>query len=136
MSNTIHVSPFELESAMKEIFNQYVDDVIEDTTEALQTVGKATQQMVRQKINEAGIGGTRYKNSIRLKKNLVTRLSASVTIHSPKLYMMTHLLENGHHLVYFGRDTNTETKARPHWSAAEAYAEKELMKAVRKAIEQ
>lgn len=49
-------------------------------------------------------------------------------------YRLAHLLENGHHLVYYGRKTNLWTKSIPHMSVGQKYADDNVVKVFEKAI--
>lgn len=127
------VSADQFESALKEALNDYEKDVSKEVTNAVVKVGRKVPEYVKDAASK--IGGTEYKNSFVCKVNRKKRL-AEATIYSPKHYQLTHLLENGHYLVYFGKPTGKMTRAFPHWAQAEAKAIEELEKAVREAIQQ
>ena len=121
-------------AAVMDVLTEYADDVNDNVVSLVQKVGQETVQDVQSNAVSAGIQGTKYKNSIqcRVKKG---RLYSEAVIYSPKHYQLTHLLENGHHLVYFGRPTNTTTRAFPHWAKAEEKAVREIESGIRKAAQ-
>lgn len=123
-----------IEKAFMDILEEYGGNLTEEAPDIVEDVGRECQEVVKTAITTAGIKGKKYKNSIvvDIKKG---RFTASATIHSPKHYQLTHLLEYGHEVKAHGK-TYGKTQARPHWRDAEAKAikklEDELKKAVRK----
>ena len=120
--------------ALVGVLNEYGEEVWNDTRQEVIRVAEETRKNVESNIEKAGINGTKYKNSIRVKRTKGRRLMGA-TIYSPEHYQLTHLLENGHRLIYFGRDTHKETKARPHWEQAEAEAIKQLEQGIERVVE-
>ena len=133
MSSNIKVTPDGFEAAVKDILNDYADDVVKDVKQAVELTGKETVQFVHAAISAAGIGGRKYRNSYRVKTLKSTSFETSVVIHSPKYYRIAHLLEHGHTLKIHGRVLGT-VRAFPHLAPAEAKAEQLLVRNVEKAI--
>lgn len=127
------ISADQFETALKDALKEYEQDVSKEATNAVVKVGRKTPEYVKDAASR--IGGTEYKNSFVCKVSKKKRL-AEATIYSPKHYQLTHLLENGHYLVYFGKPTGKMTRAFPHWAQAEEKAVEELERAVREAIQQ
>lgn len=123
----------QFEKCMEETLLAYARETDENVVKSVQEVAKETVQDVKDAITAAGIGGTEYKNSIEY-RNERGRMKGKSIIWSPAHYRLTHLLENGHHLVYFGRDTNKRTRAFPHWAKAEAIAVKKLEGRITKVV--
>ena len=121
-----------LDKAFMDILEEYGGELTEEAPDIVEDVGKACQQKVVERITAAGIEGKKYKNSIvvDIKKG---RFSASATIHSPKHYQLTHLLEHGHVVKAHGK-TYGKTEKRPHWADAEREAVKELEEKLKKAV--
>lgn len=123
----------QFEEALKDALNDYEKAVSKEATDAVVKVGRQTPEYLKDAASR--IGGTEYKNSFKCKVQKKRTYSEAV-VYSPKHYQLTHLLENGHYLVYFGKPMGKMTQAFPHWATAEEKASEELEKAVRKAIEQ
>lgn len=124
----------EFGAAVMDVLTDYADDVNKAAGSLVEKVGKETADAVKSNIDKAGINGTKYKNSIAMKVTR-RRLYSEATIYSPKHYQLTHLLEHGHKLVYFGRPTNTITRAFEHWAPAEEDAIRALEKGIKEAAQ-
>lgn len=122
----------EFANTLEDIIAEYADDVSEDMPDIVQDVAESARQAVVQNITTAGIGGTKYKNSIELTIQKGKRL-ASATIYSPRHYQLTHLLEYGHIVVAHGK-VYGKTRAFPHWQQAEQAANEEIEKRIKEAV--
>jgi len=137
MSKRRHCKVADFERVLSEVLEQYGEEAGRNTAAEVLKIGEKTRQAVETNITTAGIGGTEYKDSIKMKFNKAAggfRLFSAATIYSPEHYRLTHLLENGHRIVIRGKDTGDDTKARPHWKQAEEAAIRELEAGIRKAV--
>lgn len=119
--------------AVFDILSDYRDEVTGATLSVVEAVGRRTTDAVKQNISSAGIGGTKYKNSIRLKVNR-GRMISRATIYSERHYRLTHLLEYGHNVVLHGKVVGT-TRAFPHWQKAEETANKTLESEIKRVVQ-
>lgn len=124
----------QFEECVEETLLAYARDTQEGVVEAVHESAVTVASEVQKAITEAGIQGTEYKNSIEVRDEK-GRMKGKSIVWSPAHYRLTHLLENGHNLVYFGHDTNKRTRAFPHWAKAEEVAEKVLFKKIEKAVQ-
>lgn len=73
-----------------------------------------------------------YKASWGYTKNYEGRVDIRYTVHAKKgEYRLTHLLENGHAKVLWGRRTNGRVPAYPHIGPAEQKIEKKLLNKIK-----
>lgn len=133
MARKTKIKPLEFQDALYDILSEYGEEITDKSPEAVQKVAEDCKQAVSQNISTAGIGGTKYRNSIQL---TITkgRYIASATIHSPKHYQLTHLLEHGHAIKVRGK-VYGKTRAFPHWAPAEQTANKALEDAIKKVVQ-
>ena len=118
MNRTVKVS--ELAAAINETLREYADLAAEDMKESISDAGKA----VRKEISATAPKDTgKYRKSWQTKKTYEDSTRLTVTVHSPKQYYLTHLLENGH-----ARRNGGRVSARPHIAPAEEKGEAELMR--------
>ena len=132
MARRITIDQFE--KCLEETLLAYARETSDGVVKGVHKAARNVADEVSSAIVQAGIGGTEYRNSIEVRDER-GRMKGKSTVWSPKHYRLTHLLENGHHLVYFGIDTNKRTRAFPHWAKANEAAEKILMDEIRKAAE-
>lgn len=121
----------ELEKALTDIISEYADDVIKASQEAVETVAQAGVLKLQEAVHTAGIGGTKYVKSFKVKKER-GRIGGTATLHSSQ-YQLTHLLEHGHVLVKNGKVIG-KTRAFPHWAIAEEYTSTLLEDTIKKAV--
>jgi len=94
-------------------------------------VRKSANTVKRQIGEKAPVGKTgRYAKSWRVKTTEENSQKLIQTVHSPKRYMLAHLLEKGHAKRNGGR-----TRAIPHIAPAEQAGVEQLESLIRRALE-
>lgn len=126
------IKPEDLEKALADIIDEYADDVISASQDAVETVAQAGVTRLEQEVRRAGIGGNKYVKSFKVKKER-GRLGGTAIISSSQ-YQLTHLLEYGHAKVVYGHRITGKTRAFPHWQQAEQYANDLLEDTIKKAV--
>ena len=81
------------------------------------------------KREKRGSGGS-YRKSFQIKTEIDSPVATRMTVHSPKQYMLTHLLEDGHAKRGGGR-----VKGRPHIEPARDLGEQYLVDELSKALQ-
>lgn len=122
----------ELEQALADIINDYADDVIKASQEAVETVGQIGVQKLQERAQKAGFKGTKYIKSFRVKKER-GRLGATSTLYSTQ-YRIAHLLEHGHAIKNKEGNVIGKTKAYEHWKTAEEETSNLLEDTIKKAV--
>ena len=77
-----------------------------------------------------GKNGGKYKKSFTVKTTAESAVTLQQTVHSPKQYMLTHLLENGH-----ARRGGGRVRAIPHFAPAEELGQAKLEQDIIKALQ-
>lgn len=123
-----NVSIEEMADALMEDLQEYADTAAMDVKTA---VRKSANTVKRQIGENAPVGKTgRYAKSWRVKTTEENSQKLVQTVHSPKRYMLAHLLEKGHAKRNGGR-----TRAIPHIAPAEQAGIEQLESLVRRALE-
>ena len=65
-----------------------------------------------------------YKASITSKYEKSIYGASSIVYAKSPHYRLTHLLEHGHQVVYFGHRTGKTSRSIPHWSTGDEYVKK------------
>ena len=126
MSRTVSIG--EMADAIMEDLQEYADAAAMDVKAA---VRKSANTVKRQIGEKAPVGKTgRYAKSWRVKTTEENSQKLIQTVHSPKRYMLAHLLEKGHAKRNGGR-----TKAIPHIAPAEQAGAEQLETLIRRALE-
>ena len=126
MSRTVSIG--EMADAIMEDLQEYADAAAMDVKAA---VRKSANTVKRQIGEKAPVGKTgRYAKSWRVKTTEENSQKLVQTVHSPKRYMLAHLLEKGHAKRNGGR-----TKAIPHIAPAEQAGAEQLESLIRRALE-
>ena len=126
MSRTVSIG--EMADAIMEDLQEYADAAAIDVKAA---VRKSANTVKRQIGEKAPVGKTgRYAKSWRVKTTEENSQKLVQTVHSPKRYMLAHLLEKGHAKRNGGR-----TKAIPHIAPAEQAGVEQLESLIRRALE-
>lgn len=125
------IKPGQLGEAINEILNEYADEVVENSKEAVDATAKMAVEVAQAYASRIGRG--RYAKSIKSTKTETTMYGTTVTIHSTQ-YRIAHLLEHGHVLKVRGKIRGT-TRAFPHFAPAEAMAESMLEQKVKQVIQ-
>ena len=123
------IKPDELEGAIRDIIENYTKEVGEGVPEDVKSTGKACVQMVKAHIDSAGIGGNKYRNSIKVETTKGNRFAASVEVWAGKHYRLAHLLEHGHPIKVKGKVVGV-ARAYPHFAPAEKEASELLEKKI------
>ena len=105
---------------------EYKDLVTSDMQVAVRKAGRSVKKDIQ--ANAPKKTGA-YSKSWKVSTTKETSESLELTVHSPKKYQLTHLLEKGHAKRGGGR-----TKAVPHIALAEESAVKQLESDIKKAI--
>lgn len=126
MSRTVSIG--EMADAIMEDLQEYADAAAIDVKAA---VRKSANTVKRQIGEKAPVGKTgRYAKSWRVKTTEENSQKLIQTVHSPKRYMLAHLLEKGHAKRNGGR-----TRAIPHIAPAEQAGVEQLESLIRRALE-
>ena len=126
MSRTVSIG--EMADAIMEDSQEYADAAAIDVKAA---VRKSANTVKRQIGENAPVGKTgRYAKSWRVKTTEENSQKLIQTVHSPKRYMLAHLLEKGHAKRNGGR-----TRAIPHIAPAEQAGVEQLESLIRRALE-
>ena len=134
MSSNQRVSLGGLADALNGIIEEYSDEVIRDLPETTKAVGKTCVKTLKTESKAAGIGGSKYVNSFKMKETRNDSRVTTVTVHSSK-YQIAHLLERGHPIRRKpGGKIVGMARAFPHWAEAEEKASEELEKKIKMKI--
>ena len=126
MTRTVSIG--EMADAIMEDLQEYADAAAMDVKAA---VRKSANTVKRQIGEKAPVGKTgRYAKSWRVKTTEENSQKLIQTVHSPKRYMLAHLLEKGHAKRNGGR-----TRAIPHIAPAEQAGVEQLESLIRRALE-
>ena len=126
MSRTVSIG--EMADAIMEDLQEYADAASIDVKAAAR---KSANTVKRQIGEKAPVGKTgRYAKSWRVKTTEENSQKLIQTVHSPKRYMLAHLLEKGHAKRNGGR-----TRAIPHIAPAEQAGVEQLETLIRRALE-
>lgn len=125
------IKPEQLGQAINEILNEYADEVVDNSKEAVESTAKMAAKTAQAYASRIGRG--RYAKSIKTQITDSTAYGYTVTVHSTQ-YRIAHLLEHGHTLKIRGKVRGT-TRAFPHFAPAEAMAESMLEQKIKQAIQ-
>ena len=117
MGKTVKVG--DLASAVMSQLNAYARLAREDVKSAVQSSASTVRQEIKSNAPERT--GT-YKGSWKVIKTNESADALTMTVHSPKRYMIAHLLENGHAKRGGGR-----VPGIPHIGPAEEQGVEQLM---------
>lgn len=110
---------------MKEILENYTDEVMHGVNEILEEVGEEAAE----ELHTAGnFRGTKYRSDWTSETEK-KRTFLSVKVFNKKYYRLTHLLENGHKIVKKGQKVG-ETKAFPHIEEVNDKAQEKAVKRI------
>ena len=101
----------QMAAVIERSLNDYKDMAVDSLKKAVKRAGKTVKEEIRA---HASRKSGRYKDSWQTKVTHEDETSIQLVVHSPKRYMLTHLLERSHVLRNGDR-----TKARPHIKPAE-----------------
>lgn len=116
----------ELEGAFRAILTEYADDVARMTEEEVKEIGKECAADIRK--HSPNVTGKYAKGWTTTKQTV--RGQTVVIVHNKKAPGLAHLLEKGHAKVGGGR-----VEGYPHIAPAVDRAEKNLIKAIEKGIQ-
>lgn len=117
-----------LQIQLEKVLMSYSDEVAEDISEEIQSVGKEALKMVKEKSPKNT--GT-YRKGWRLKVNK-GRIGTQIIIYNANKPQLTHLLENGHAKA----DGNDTVGGIPHIYPANEWAEKEIMQRIERRLKE
>ena len=117
---SIRVKPGELAQAVMEQLEAYAKVTGEGLKKSVREAAQTARKEIRQNAPERT--GT-YKKSWTATKTGETADSLEMAVHSPRRYMIAHLLENGHAKRGGGRVAGI-----PHIAKAEEKAREELLR--------
>ena len=124
-SRKVKINDFE--TVLKDILDDYKDNVTERTKKAVVQVAKIAQQETKAGAN---VRTGKYRSGWAVKEDAVSRLRTEAIVYNRSRYQLAHLLEKGHALRGGGR-----VKAFPHIEPAEQHALKNMEEAVKKIAE-
>lgn len=90
-----------LDEVIKDILNEYGDEVDSNINEITKKVGQTGAKALKEASKETFNGDKYYKGWTY--KTTTSRLATTVTIYNNKMAGLTHLLEHGHAMVVGGR---------------------------------
>lgn len=128
------IKPGQLGEAINEILNEYANEVVESSKEAVISTGKMALKVAQAHASQIGRG--KYARSLTMEEGADTGrvyMGTSVTIYS-KQYRLAHLLEHGHVLKVRGKVRGV-TRAFPHFAPAEQYAIQMLPEKIKQVIQ-
>lgn len=126
----IKIAPGELYQAIKEVVEEYTDDVARKVNREVDKVADETQANI---INDSPVGASKtkkYKFGWRKTREKSTPYSRVYRIHNKYKYQLTHLLEYGHAIVPEGG----RVEGKPHIRPNEERAVEELPRRIKEAI--
>lgn len=118
MSSTSKVSIDEMAKAIVEHLEDYQNLASDELKKAIKRAGRTVKDEIQA---HAPRKTGRYAESWVVKKISETGTSLELVVHSPKRYMLAHLLENGHAKRGGGR-----VEGKPHIKPAEEKGIKQL----------
>lgn len=129
------ISPNELSDTIKNILDEYGNDIIAGANEATKKVAEYGARELKERAIFAGIKGHKYTNSFRSELLQGSRLGNTYVIRSTE-YRLAHLLEHGHAIVVHGKRTGKRTRAFHHWTHVEDDVNKKLEQEIKDRIQQ
>ena len=120
------ISPDKLASAVMKQMDEYGNLAAAEVKTAVRRAGKTVKEQIEA---TAPVRSGKYAKSWRAKPTRETADALEVTVHSPRRYMLAHLLEKGHAKRGGGR-----TRAFPHIRPAEEAGIEQLEDEIRKAL--
>ena len=124
MSNSIEIDVSKLADKTMEIFTEFSHLTEIQCQEAIDEVGKEARDIVKSSGTYKDRTG-KYRKSIKYSKGKV----------KSDIGYLTHLLENGHAIVGKGGRKIGTSKSFPHWTKGQEFAEKELIRVIKRKIE-
>jgi hypothetical protein len=131
MASTITIAPDDLSEYIAKIFDEYGDKADKIIENAGKEVSKAAVKMIKASSPQRRNSQKHYKDgwTYQLAKEL---MSFEVTIYNKSKPGLTHLLEHGHAIVFYGhaKASGGRTKAIPHIAPAQEWAVSEFIKVI------
>ena len=119
-----------LSQALKDILEDYTDEVVEGIEEVLEDVGEEAAKELR---SAGDFKGTKYRRSWTSETEK-KRTFTSVQVFNKLHYRLTHLLENGHRIVSKSGQTVGTAAAFPHIAEVNEHAQEEAVRRIEELI--
>lgn len=121
----------DLKAAVNEVLLAYGLQVDDTTQTAIDTVSK--EAVKRLKLVSKQNGWNKYATGWKYDKR-PGKNNRGAVIYNGKYGSLTHLLENGHVKVLWGRSTGERVAGRPHIADVDAFVSEELPKEIEKLL--
>ena len=133
MKSTKAIKIDSLAKTVETILTAYSDEITDATKKDVDEVAKETRKIIK---NNAPKNKGDYQKSISQKITYDSLTERRRTVFADKdQYRLTHLLEYGHVIKNYWGEYG-RTRAFPHWSKGQEYAQKELPKLIEKSIKE
>lgn len=124
----------DMHPTLMQILKEYGDKGTKAVNLAVEEEAKDIRKKIRQNAGGAGIGGKRYKGGWRVKKEMRAN-GVQCTIYNGSEPGLVHLLEKGHRVVAYRKDTGKRTHAFEHVGPSTQDMERELTQKIEKNLE-
>lgn len=115
-----------LADAVAEVLEDYGEQLNDDIKVDVEAVAAQCVKDVKQNARAAFPASRKYYKDWKATKTDETPFGVVVTVHSPRHYMLAHLLEHGH-----AKRTGGRVEGRPHIGPAEEKARESLMQKIK-----
>jgi len=102
----------QLADTINEILDEYEKEGNDRFAKGIQSMANKAKQAVR---DAAPQKTGAYARSLAIKTEISTRVIHATVYAKAPHFRLTHLLEHGHALVYFGHRTGRQVKGFEHW---------------------
>ena len=136
MARSKKVKPVDLSKAMNEILTEYGDDVYKVMEEGIDEVTDDAKNQLRAVNHFRNEASGAYAGSWINEKLQSKPLTVHRAVHNEKHYRLTHLLEKGHVIRNGTGRTFGRTAAYPHIAPINDRANEDLIRLVKRRLEQ
>lgn len=134
MSNEIRCNVDDLAPTIMKLLNEYGDDATKATNLAVEDEAKDIRKKVRQNVSSSGINAKKYTGGWQIKKTIGAK-GVNCVIYNGTEPGLVHLLEKGHRIVAWKKDTGKSTRKFPHVEPATEHMDKELEDKIQKNLD-